>query len=228
MGVDARESRKERRREQVREEILDATKAVLLTSGLPGLTLAAIARELELTKAALYYYFPSKDALVFELLYRALESQAEVVQNAVQDTTSGADALEALMGDTRIIRHGGKIRATRDNAAAMCTLANEAGGMGAYIADWPADDIVGLWTDITKRFKQMGGRSAPYFLRMAGRDTFILTDAVVRALNRWGAIEGEPKGKRGMQSAQEAFNAWAKESGLSLCEISMVLALSAG
>jgi 3-methyladenine DNA glycosylase Tag len=138
------------------------------------------------------------------------------------------EQLEALMGDTRIIRHGGKIRATRDNAAAMCTLADEAGGMGAYIADWPADDIVGLWTDITKRFKQMGGRSAPYFLRMAGRDTFILTSDVVLALNRWGAIDGEPKGKRGLQSAQEAFNAWANESGRPLSEISMVLALSRG
>ena len=138
------------------------------------------------------------------------------------------EQLEALMGDTRIIRHGGKIRATRDNAAAMCALADEAGGMGAYLAEWPADDMVGLWTDITKRFKQMGGRSAPYFLRMAGRDTFILTDDVVRALDRWGAIDGEPKGKRGLRSVQEAFNAWAEESGRPLCEISMVLALSAG
>ncbi len=138
------------------------------------------------------------------------------------------EQLEALMGDARIVRHWGKIRATRDNAAAMCALAGEAGGMGAYLADWPAGDVVGLWADITKRFKQMGGRSAPYFLRMAGRDTFILTGDVVGALRRWGAIDGEPKGKRDRQRVQDAFNAWAEESSRPLCEISMILALSAG
>ena len=134
--------------------------------------------------------------------------------------------LEALMGDARIIRHGGKIRATRDNAAAMCTIVEEVGGMGAYLAGWPAGDAIGLWADIAKRFKQMGGRSAPYFLRMAGRDTFILTDDVVRALNRWGAIDGEVKGKRGLHAAQAAFDVWAEESGRPLCELSLILALS--
>ena len=101
-------------------------------------------------------------------------------------------------------------------------------GFGSYLADWPGDQIVELWFDIAKRFSQMGGNSGPYFLRMAGRDTFILTSDVVDALIRSGAMEGEPKGKRGLQSAQEAFNAWAKESGRPLSEISVVLALSRG
>lgn len=138
------------------------------------------------------------------------------------------EALEALMGDDRIIRHWGKIRATRDNAAAMGALAADAGGMGAHLAGWPAGDVVGLWADIAKRFKQMGGRSAPTFLRMAGSDTFVLTDDVARALERWGAIDGAPKGKRDLARVQDAFNAWAEESGRALCEISMILALSAG
>lgn len=137
------------------------------------------------------------------------------------------EALEALMGDERIIRHWGKIRATRDNAAAMCALADEFGGTGAYLADWPGDDVVGLWDDISRRFKQMGGRSAPTFLRMAGRDTFILTPDVARALVRWGAVDAEPKGKRDRLRTQDAVNAWAGESGRPLAEISMILALSA-
>jgi AcrR family transcriptional regulator len=89
--------RKQRRQEQVREEILDAARRVLLSRGLPGLTLAAVARELQLTKAALYYYFPSKEALVFELIYLDLASHAEVVGNAVAKAASGADAVEALI-----------------------------------------------------------------------------------------------------------------------------------
>ena len=55
--------RRERRRDQVREEILDATRSVLLQRGLTGLTLAAVAKEVQLTKAALYHYYPSKEAL---------------------------------------------------------------------------------------------------------------------------------------------------------------------
>lgn len=88
--------------------------------------------------------------------------------------------------------------------------------------------MVGLWSDVAKRFKQMGGRSAPYFLRMAGRDTFILTGDVVLALQHWDAIDGETKGKRAQQRAQEEFTAWAEESGRTLCQISTILALSTG
>ena len=63
---------------------------------------------------------------------------------------------------------------------------------------------------------------------MAGRDTFVFTGEVVRALGRWGAIDGDPTGKRDRQHVRDAFNAWADESDRPLCEISMILALSAG
>lgn len=89
--------RKVRRQEQVRDEILDAARKVLLSRGLSGLTMAAVARELQLTKAALYYYFSSKDALVFEIIYLDLAGHAEVVGNAVANAGSGADAIEALI-----------------------------------------------------------------------------------------------------------------------------------
>ena len=95
--MDKQMVRKERRQGQVREEILDAARRVLLSRGLPGLTLAAVARELQLTKAALYYYYASKEALVFELIYLGLASHAEAVGNAVAIAASGADAVEALI-----------------------------------------------------------------------------------------------------------------------------------
>ena len=82
------------------------------------------------------------------------------------------EALDALLGDSRLIRHGGKIRAVRDNAAAMLDIAAAHGGFGAWLADWPVADIVGLWDALAKRFSQMGGNSGPMFLRMVGKDTF--------------------------------------------------------
>lgn len=136
------------------------------------------------------------------------------------------EALEGLMKDERLIRHWGKIRATRDNAAAMERVADEFGCFGDWLADWPAGDIVGLWAELAARFKQMGGNSAPRFLRMAGKDSFVLTPDVVRGLNRAGAWEGKPSGKRARAAVQQAFNAWAEESGRPLSHISVTLAIA--
>lgn len=136
------------------------------------------------------------------------------------------EELEALMNDTRIVRHWGKIKATRHNAAAMCDIAAEAGSFGAWLADWPADDVVGLWEALGKRFSQLGGNSGPYFLRWVGKDTFVLTGDVGKALVQWGGMDAPPKGKKAMRAAQELINAWSSESGRPLCQVSRILALS--
>jgi 3-methyladenine DNA glycosylase Tag len=136
------------------------------------------------------------------------------------------EAMERLMEDKRVIRHWGKLKSVRDNAAAMVKLAEEKGSMGRYLADWPADHVVALWDDLAKRFSQMGGNSSAYFLRMVGRDSFILTPYVVKALNRWGAFKGEPKGKGDRAKVEAAMVAWAKEAKRPLCQVSMILARS--
>ncbi len=136
------------------------------------------------------------------------------------------EEVEALMGDRRLIRHWRKLKSVRDNAAALCALAEEPGGVGAYLADWPGPRVVELWDDLAKRFSQMGGNSGPLFLRMAGKDTFLLTGDVARALDRWDLMEGPPKGKAGRARAQQAFNALAEAAGRPLCQISMILARS--
>ncbi|HEV2098477.1 MAG TPA: DNA-3-methyladenine glycosylase I, partial [Stellaceae bacterium] len=80
------------------------------------------------------------------------------------------EALEALLADRRLIRHWGKLKAVRDNAAAMIAVADEHKSFGAWLSRWPATDIVGLWEALAKRFSQMGGNSGPTFLRMVGKD----------------------------------------------------------
>ena len=134
--------------------------------------------------------------------------------------------LEALLKETRIIRHWGKIKATHHNAAVMAEISATHGGFGAWLAAWPEADIVGLWTELQKRFSQLGGASGPYFLRSAGKDTFILTTDTIGALNKWGAYSGDPKGKKARRDVQQIYNKWASESGFSLSELSRILALS--
>ena len=136
------------------------------------------------------------------------------------------EELEALLNDQRLIRHWGKLKSVQANAAAMTRLRSEAGGMGAWLAGWPRDDVVGLWQDLGKRFSQLGGNSGPYFLRMAGKDTFLLTEAVIRALNHWDAFVGTPKSKADRLQVQAAFNAWHQATSRPLCQLSMILAAS--
>src|SRR5271169_2287177 len=136
------------------------------------------------------------------------------------------EALEALLGDTRVIRHWGKLKSVRDNAAAMIALSEEHGSFGAWLADWPGTEVVGLWEGLAKRFSQMGGNSGPTFLRMVGKDTFILTPSVIAALKHWDAVDAPPKNRKDRAAVQSAFNAWATETGRPLCQLSLILAAS--
>jgi AcrR family transcriptional regulator len=97
-GEDSRRiARRERRRDRSREEILEAARRVLFRVGVSATTLEAVAKEVGVSKAALYYYYPSKDALLFELIFGALETHAHAVHLAVEEAGDGAEALGALV-----------------------------------------------------------------------------------------------------------------------------------
>jgi AcrR family transcriptional regulator len=109
---DARDSRpriarRERRRAQSREEILDAARRVVLRDG-ANVTLDAVAEEVGLTKAALYYYFPSKDALIFELVFSIAETEARAVATAVDAAADGPAAVAAIIRTT-VERYAGRM-----------------------------------------------------------------------------------------------------------------------
>ncbi|WNO09929.1 DNA-3-methyladenine glycosylase I [Teredinibacter sp. KSP-S5-2] len=134
--------------------------------------------------------------------------------------------IERLMGDKRIIRHLGKVKAVRDNAAFVRAIQQEHGSFGCYLADWPVEDIAGLWITLKKRGKQLGGNSGAAFLRMVGKDTFLLTKDVVAVLKLEGVIEKEPSAQKDFYAAQRAFLQWREESGRPLCEISRIVSCS--
>lgn len=83
-------ARRERRREQSREEIVDAARRVLLRNGIANTTLDAVAEEVGLTKAALF----------FEVMYSTLEMQASVIEGEVANLDRGGDALRAIIAGT--------------------------------------------------------------------------------------------------------------------------------
>ena len=137
------------------------------------------------------------------------------------------EEVEDLMKDARLIRHLGKLRAVHANAVVVPRCWPRS--MAAWALSSPRGRETTssrLWDELAKRFAQMGGNSAPRFLRMVGKDTFVLTPAVVTGLNHWGAFAGEPKSKADRAEVQAIFNAWAKETGLPLAHLSMTLAAS--
>ncbi len=96
----SRLARQQRRRERSRDEILDAARKVLLKSGVAAMTLEAVANEAGISKTGLYYYFSSKDVLVFELVFSTLEGHAKAVQTAVAKAENGGEALGAIVRET--------------------------------------------------------------------------------------------------------------------------------
>ncbi len=133
---------------------------------------------------------------------------------------------ERLVSDTRIVRHGPKIRAVQQNAAFLSDIAREHGSAGAFFADWPADNYIGLLDLLQKRGNRLGGNTGQYFLRFSGIDSFILSQSVVHRLIAEGVVAKAPTSARDKAAVQAAFNHWREQSGRSLTEISRVLAIS--
>ena len=136
----------------------------------------------------------------------------------------GAEHLERLMQDSRLIRHLGKLKSVPRNAQFVLDVARERGSFGQLIADWPSSDIVGLWKYLAKHGSQLGGLSAPRLLRMMGKDTFIPTDDLVAALKAQGIVDKAPTSQKELAAVQAAFNQWQAESGRPLCQLSVMLA----
>ncbi|MDG9931087.1 MULTISPECIES: DNA-3-methyladenine glycosylase I [unclassified Pseudomonas] len=138
----------------------------------------------------------------------------------------GAEHLERLMQDTRLIRHLGKLKSVPRNAQFILDVRKEKGSFGALIADWPASDIVGLWKYLAKHGNQLGGLSAPRFLRMVGKDTFIPSNDMVAALKAQEIIDKAPTSQKELAAVQAAFNEWQAQSGRPLCQLSMMLSFT--
>jgi AcrR family transcriptional regulator len=74
--------RVERKRQQRRERILEAAVAAVAESGPADFSLNQLARDLDYTPGALYWYFPSKDALVAAVQRVTMEELAAWIEAA--------------------------------------------------------------------------------------------------------------------------------------------------
>ena len=138
------------------------------------------------------------------------------------------EEIDDLAQDTRIIRNRQKITAVRDNARFVFEMAQEHGSFGRYLADWPHDDLIGLWEDLHRRGSRLGGFTRAVFLREVGKDTFMLSADVQLALIGAGVVSKTATSKRDLRAVQDAFNSWHSETGRPFCQLSRILACSVG
>ena len=138
------------------------------------------------------------------------------------------EAYEAMLSDTRIVRHGAKIMSVRDNAIWFVELAREHGSASMFFANWPPSDQIGLLELMKKKGSRLGGNIGAYSLRHAGKDGFILSRDVCAALVREGVVDKAPTSKRDMAAVQHAFNNWHNETGRPYTQLSRILAMSMG
>ena len=75
------------------------------------------------------------------------------------------DEFDEHLKNTAIVRHAKKILSFRDNAIFLSDLAKEHGSAAAFFANWPVDDLVGLWEVMKKRGSRLGGATGQYSLR---------------------------------------------------------------
>lgn len=137
------------------------------------------------------------------------------------------DQIDRFAQDKRIIRNRQKVLSVQANAQYLVDCAQEHGSFGKFVSRWPQDDLVGLFTHMKKHGSRLGGMSGQRVLRNMGKDTFVVTPDVVRALQRAGADIGQnPTSKRQMTVIQSYFNTWHDESGMPYSHISRVCACS--
>jgi 3-methyladenine DNA glycosylase Tag len=138
------------------------------------------------------------------------------------------EEFDVHLKDAGIIRNAQKILSVRNNAAFLADLAREHGSAAAFFAAWPDADFIGLLEVMKARAARLSGETAMRLFRFMGKPSFITSRDVTAALIAAGVVDRPPTGKKDLRAVQDAFNAWAAESGRDLTAMSRVLALSTG
>ncbi len=139
------------------------------------------------------------------------------------------EMLERKASDPKIIRNFNKVKTIKANAQMMFDLQiDNKTSFAQFIADWPTNDIIGLWAWLKKNGQRLGGNTGPYSLRLLGKDTFILSSDVEAYLRAQKIIDGGLQSKKSLTAIQECFNNLQQETGYSLTQLSRLIAFAGG
>src|SRR3954453_7471540 len=89
--------RRQRRRLETIEEVLDHAAAIMIEDGVAGLSLGEIARRMGIRPPSLYVYFPSKNALYDALFARGVTTLLDQMRDLLETALSPGDDLAEIM-----------------------------------------------------------------------------------------------------------------------------------
>ena len=81
----------------MRQEVLEAAKALLLAKGPDAVTLGAVSSRLGVTKPAIYHYFPSKEALTRSLIASLIDEEIGQLAAAVERAGPRGNPVAAMI-----------------------------------------------------------------------------------------------------------------------------------
>lgn len=82
---------------RTRQRILDAAANVLSRKGYAGTRLTDVAEQAEIQAPAIYYYYPSREDLIEEVMYAGISQIREHVEAKIAELPSDADAMTRLL-----------------------------------------------------------------------------------------------------------------------------------
>ena len=136
---------------------------------------------------------------------------------------------ESYTQDKRVVRNWTKIKALMHNSQFVDRTALAHGSFAQFIANWPVTDQIGLMAHLKKHGSRLGGQTALWFLRYVGKDCFVLSQDVVKAIQFAGIdVNDKPTSKRDLTQIQQAFNTWHEQTGWPMTHLSKTLAYSCG
>lgn len=138
------------------------------------------------------------------------------------------ERIEEIAQNPAIIRNFRKLQSIKENAYMIHEVREQQGSFASFVADWPGEDITGLWLYLKKHGSRLGGNTGPYALRALGKDTFLLSRDVEKCLRDFKVYEGGSGSLRSLNQIQNFFNELQQESAFSLQELSQILAYSTG
>jgi len=138
------------------------------------------------------------------------------------------EMMEKKATDPKIIRNYNKVKTIKANAQMMFNEQQNGHSFIEFIAQWPAEDTIGLWAYLKKNGARLGGNTGPYALRAMGKDTFLLTRDIEAYFRANDIISGGLQTKSSLNAIQNSFNQWQKECDLSLSQLSLLVAYATG
>lgn len=170
--------RREREREQLRTQMLEAARDILSEHGFDGLSMRAIADRIEYSPATIYLHFKDKEELIRNVVMEAFTALGEAMRAALAELGSGATHAERYRATGRAY-----VRFALENTAYF-RIMFELPGVPQMDCPEPHEGDVAITEE--KSFDSVVG-----ILRRAVEEgEFVMADPEQGALVGWGLVHG--------------------------------------